>query len=178
MSALDILEFIFSGWGELFLYLIFIVIVIIIAIVEFSVKTTKKVVVKAKDVVKAIRPHKALIEIANNPDNDELSNTWVHGDSIEWIDTQCKDNKKLYDVNGNILVIGTPNSKIHTMATYDTNGNIIENSSVKVEAVAKKVIFMDPDDKKDEEGKLEKLYEEGYISKSRYNSLIEYLKNK
>ena len=57
-------------------------------------------------------------------------------------------------------MIGTPSPKIHTMATYDTSGNIIDNSSFKVKAVVKKVIFMDPEDKKDEEGKLEKLYEE------------------
>ena len=38
---------------------------------------------------------------------------------IEWIDKGCKNNKKLYDVNGNIIVIGTPVPKIHTMCTYD-----------------------------------------------------------
>ena len=184
MSALDILEFIFSGWGELFLFLIFIVIVIIIAIVEFFVKTTKKVVVKAKDVVNAIRPHKALIEIANNPDNNELTyvpsyslkasntNIQVHDASMEWIDIECKNNKKLYDTKGNIIVIGNPSAKIHTMATYDINGNILADSSVKVRTEAKKVIFLDPGDKKDEKGKLKKLYEEGYISKSRYNVLM------
>ncbi|SVD03029.1 uncharacterized protein METZ01_LOCUS355883 [marine metagenome] len=175
---------------ELLIFLLFIVVIIIIAIVEFFVKTTKKVVVKAKDVVKSIRPHKALINIANDPNNNELTYTTPHiskasntniqvpDDTIEWIDTQCKDNKKLYDTKGNIIVIGTPSPKIHTMATYDTSGNIIDNSSFKVKAVVKKVIFMDPEDKKDEEGKLEKLYEEGYISKSRYNSLIRDLKNK
>ena len=58
------------------------------------------------------------------------------------------------------------------MATYDINGNILEDSSVKVRTEAKKVIFMDPNDKKDEKGKLKKLYVEGYISKSKYNSLM------
>ena len=170
---------------ELLIFLLFIVVMIIIAIVEFFVKTTKKVVVKAKDVVKSIRPHKALINIANDPNNNELTyttphiskasntNTQVPDDSIEWIDTQCKDNKKLYDTKGNIIVIGTPSPKIHTMATYDTSGNLIDNSPVKVKKETKTVIFMDPEDKKDEEGKLKKLYEEGYISKSRYYTLME-----
>ena len=35
---------------------------------------------------------------------------------------------------------------------------------------------MDPDDLKDETGKLKKLYEEGYISKTRYKSLMRDLK--
>ena len=52
------------------------------------------------------------------------------------------------------------------------NGNLIEDSPLKVKKVTKKVIFMDVEDKKDEKGKLKKLYEEGYISKSRYNSLM------
>ena len=51
---------------ELLIFLLFIVVIIIISIVEFFVKTTKKVVVKAKDVVKSIRPHKALIELARS----------------------------------------------------------------------------------------------------------------
>jgi len=109
---------------------------------------------------------------------DTITNRWVHEDSIEWIDMVCKDNKKIYDPNGDIIVIGHPSSKIHTMATYDINGNLIENSSVKVKAVAKKVIFLDPEDKKDEKGKLKKLYEEGYISKARYNSLMAGLNKK
>ena len=96
----------------------------------------------------------------------------VHEDSIEWMDISCNNNRKLYDVNGNIIVIGTPGPKIHTMVTYDLNGNIIEDSSVKTKKVVKKVIFMDPDDKKDEKGKLKKLYEEGYLSKSRYKQLM------
>ena len=103
---------------------------------------------------------------------DPITNRWVHEDSIEWIDIACKDNKKIYDSNGDIIVIGHPSSKIHTMATYDINGTLIEDSSVEVKKVARKVIFMDPEDKKDEKGKLKKLYEEGYISKSRYNVLI------
>ena len=103
---------------------------------------------------------------------DPITNRWVHEDSIEWIDIACKDNKKIYDPNGDIIVIGHPSSKIHTMATYDINGTLIEDSSVKVKKVARKVIFMDPEDKKDEKGKLKKLYEEGYISKSKYNSLM------
>ena len=37
---------------------------------------------------------------------------------------------------------------------------------------------MDPEDKKDEEGKLKKLYQEGYISKSTYNSMLKELENK
>ena len=59
------------------------------------------------------------------------------------------------------------------MATYDINGNILADSSVKVRTEAKKVIFLDPGDKKDEKGKLKKLYEEGYISKARYYTLME-----
>ena len=97
---------------------------------------------------------------------------WIDIKKTEWIDVNCKNNKKLYDVNGNVIVIGKPSPKIHTMATYDMNGNLIEDSPVKVKKVTKKVIFMDVEDKKDEKGKLKKLYEEGYISKSRYNSLM------
>jgi hypothetical protein len=107
-----------------------------------------------------------------NSPKDSNTNIKVHDASIEWIDIECKNNKKLYDTKGNILVIGNPSSKIHTMATYDINGTLIEDSSVKVKKVAKKVIFMDSNDKKDEKGKLKKLYEEGYISKSKYNSLM------
>ena len=103
---------------------------------------------------------------------DSNTNIQVHDASIEWIDIACKDNKKLYDTKGNIIVIGNPSAKIHTMATYDINGNILADSSVKVRTEAKKVIFLDPGDKKDEKGKLKKLYEEGYISKSRYNVLM------
>ena len=58
------------------------------------------------------------------------------------------------------------------MATYDENGNLLAGSSAKVRNKAKKIIFMDPNDKKDEKGKLKKLYEEGYISKARYKSLM------
>jgi len=103
---------------------------------------------------------------------DPVSNVWTDADSIEWIDINCKDNKKLYDVNGNIIVIGHSSSKIHTMATYDIHGNVAQDASVKVKRVARKVIFMDPDDKKDEKTKLKKLYEEGYLSKKRYNALM------
>ena len=46
----------------------------------------------------------------------------------EWIDVNCKNNKKLYDVNGNVIVIGKPSPKIHTMATYDMSGNLIEDA--------------------------------------------------
>jgi len=106
---------------------------------------------------------------------DPNTNRWVHEDSIEWIDIVCKDNKKIYDPNGDIIVIGHPSSKIHTMATYDVNGNLIEDSSVKVENVGapqqRKVIFLDPDDKENEESKLKKLFREGFISKDRYNSI-------
>jgi len=106
---------------------------------------------------------------------DPITNRWVHEDSIEWIDIACKDNKKIYDPNGDIIVIGHPSSKIHTMATYDINGNLIEDSSVKVENVGapqqRKVIFLDPDDKENEESKLKKLFREGFISKDRYNSI-------
>ena len=98
---------------------------------------------------------------------------WIDIKKTEWIDVNCKNNKKLYDVNGNVIVIGKPSPKIHTMATYDMDGNLIEDSPLKVKKVTKKVIFMDVDDKKDEKGKLKKLYEEGYISKSRYNSLMQ-----
>ena len=97
---------------------------------------------------------------------------WIDIKKTEWIDVNCKNNKKLYDVNGNIIVIGKPSPKIHTMATYDMNGNLIEDSPVKVKKVTKKVIFMDVRDKKDERGKLKKLYQDGYLSKSRYNSLM------
>ena len=58
------------------------------------------------------------------------------------------------------------------MATYDMNGNLIDDSPLKVKKVTKKVIFMDVRDKKDERGKLKKLYQDGYLSKSRYNSLM------
>ena len=97
---------------------------------------------------------------------------WIDIKKTEWIDVNCKNNKKLYDVNGNVIVIGKPSPKIHTMATYDMNGNLIEDSPVKVKKLAKKVIFMDARDKKDERGKLKKLYRDGYLSKSRYNSLM------
>ena len=97
---------------------------------------------------------------------------WIDIKKTEWIDVNCKNNKKLYDLNGNVIVIGKPSPKIHTMATYDMNGNLIEDSPLKVKKVTKKVIFMDVEDKKDEKGKLKKLYEDGYISKSRYNSLM------
>jgi len=97
---------------------------------------------------------------------------WIDINETEWIDVNCKNNKKLYDVNGNVIVIGKPSPKIHTMATYDMNGNLIEDSPLKVKKVTKKVIFMDVEDKKDERGKLKKLYQDGYLSKSRYNSLM------
>ena len=97
---------------------------------------------------------------------------WIDIKKTEWIDVNCKNNKKLYDVNGNVIVIGKPSPKIHTMATYDMNGNLIEDTPVKVKKVTKKVIFMDVEDKKDEREKLKKLYRDGYLSKSRYNSLM------
>ena len=97
---------------------------------------------------------------------------WIDIKKTDWIDVNCENNKKLYDVNGNIIVIGKPSPKIHTMATYDINGNLIEDSPVKVKKASKKVIFMDVRDKKDERGKLKKLYRDGYLSKSRYNSLM------
>lgn len=97
---------------------------------------------------------------------------WLDIKKMGWIDANCKNNKKLYDVNGNVIVIGTPSPKIQLMATYDVNGNLVAGSYAKVRNKAKKIIFMDPDDKKDEKGKLKKLYEEGYLSKARYNSLM------
>ena len=97
---------------------------------------------------------------------------WIDIKKTEWIDVNCKNNKKLYDVNGNVIVIGKPSPKIHTMATYDMNGNLIEDSPLKVKKVTKTVIFMDVEDKKDERGKLKKLYQDGYLSKSKYNSLM------
>ena len=97
---------------------------------------------------------------------------WIDIKKTEWIDVNCENNKKLYDINGNMIVIGQPSPKIHTMATYDINGNLIEDSPVKVKKASKKVIFMDVRDKKDERGKLKKLYRDGYLSKSRYNSLM------
>ena len=161
----------------------------IVGVVDYSGvavhKTAETAHEKTKNFVKSLRPHKALIAIADDLNNSELSyvpsysskdsntNIQVHDASIEWIDIECKNNKKLYDTKGNIIVIGNPSSKIHTMATYDINGNILTDSSVKVRAEAKKVIFMDPNDKKDEKLKLKKLYQEGYISKSRYYTLME-----
>ena len=77
---------------------------------------------------------------------------WLDIKKMGWVDANCKNNKKLYDVNGNVIVIGTPSPKIHLMATYDVNGNLLAGSSAKVRNKAKKIIFMDPDDKKDEKG--------------------------
>ena len=101
-----------------------------------------------------------------------------HADSIEWIDKKSKNNIKLYDTEGNIIVIGTPTAKIDTQKTYDIEGNVIDEASVTVgvkPAVAnkRKVIFMDSDSKTkaDEIKKLKRLYEEGYLTKERYNSL-------
>jgi hypothetical protein len=108
-------------------------------------------------------------ELADGKLKNEIE--WIDIKKMEWIDVNCKNNKKLYDVNGNIIVIGKPGPKIHTMATYDMNGNMIEDSPVKVKKVTKTIIFMDPDDKKDEKGKLKKLYQEGF-SKKRYNALM------
>ena len=125
--------------------------------IEFVGKTTKKIIREAN---------------SRKFQEKEYDVEWIDIKKTEWIDVNCKNNKKLYDVNGNIIVIGKPSPKIHTMATYDMNGNLIEDSPLKVKKVTKKVIFMDVDDKKDEKGKLKKLYEEGYISKSRYNSLM------
>ena len=114
------------------------------------------------------------IESANSRKFQEKESDveWIDIKKTEWIDDNCKNNKKLYDVNGHLIVIGKPSPKIHTMATYDMNGNLIEDSSVKVKKVTKTVIFMDVEDKKDERGKLKKLYQDGYLSKSRYNSLM------
>ncbi len=149
---------------ETILFLIVFLSFTVYAILKWFVQTTEK--------VQILRPHKALIAIANNPDNNELTTISNNDNSIEWIDIECKNNKKLYDTKGNVIVIGTPSPKIHTMATYDINGNILTDSSVKVRHEAKKVIFMDPNDKKDEKGKLKKLYQEGYLSKERYNSMM------
>ncbi|HIF36970.1 MAG TPA: hypothetical protein EYQ70_00895 [Marine Group III euryarchaeote] len=165
---------------ETILFLIVFLSFTVYAILKWFVQTTEKVMVKTKDelvekskiIIQILRPHKALIAIANNPDNNELTTISNNDNSIEWIDIECKNNKKLYDTKGNVIVIGTPSPKIHAMATYDINGNIIEDSSVKVRHDVKKVIFMDPEDKKDEKGKLKKLYEGGYISRARYNSLM------
>ena len=112
------------------------------------------------------------IERANSRKFQKYDVEWIDIKKTEWIDVNCKNNKKLYDVNGNVIVIGKPSPKIHTMATYDINGNLIEDSPVKVKKAVKKVIFMDVRDKKDERGKLKKLYRDGYLSKSRYNSLM------
>ena len=125
--------------------------------IEFVGKTTKKIIREAN---------------SRKFQEKEYDVEWIDIKKTEWIDVNCKNNKKLYDVNGNIIVIGKPSPKIHTMATYDMNGNLIEDSPIKVKKVTKKVIFMDVEDKKDEKGKLKKLYEEGYISKSKYNSLM------
>ena len=130
--------------------------------IEFVGKTTGKIIREAN---------------SRKFQEKEYDVEWIDIKKTEWIDVNCKNNKKLYDVNGNIIVIGKPSPKIHTMATYDMNGNLIEDSPVKVKKVTKKVIFMDVRDKKDERGKLKKLYRDGYISKSRYNSLMKDLKN-
>ena len=125
--------------------------------IEFVGKTTKKIIREAN---------------SRKFQENEYDVEWIDIKKTEWIDVNCKNNKKLYDVNGNIIVIGKPSPKIHTMATYDMNGNLIEDSPVKVKKVTKKVIFMDVEDKKDEREKLKKLYRDGYLSKSRYNSLM------
>ena len=103
---------------------------------------------------------------------------WLEADPTEWIDKKSKNNIKLYDTEGNIIVIGTPTAKIDTQKTYDIEGNVIDEASVTVgvkPAVAnkRKVIFMDSDSKTkaDEIKKLKRLYEEGYLTKERYNSL-------
>jgi Zn-finger nucleic acid-binding protein len=110
-------------------------------------------------------------------------NEWLEADPIEWIDKKSKDNIKLYDTEGNIIVIGIPTAKIDTQKTYDIEGNVIAEASVTVgvkPAVAnkRKVIFMDSDSKTkaDEIKKLKRLYEEGYLTKERYNSLKKDLK--
>ena len=125
--------------------------------IEFVGKTTEKIITEVN---------------SRKFQEKEYDVEWIDIKKTEWIDVNCKNNKKLYDVNGNIIVIGKPSPKIHTMATYDMNGNLIEDSPVKVKKLAKKVIFMDVRDKKDERGKLKKLYRDGYLSKSRYNSLM------
>ena len=125
--------------------------------IEFVGKTTGKIIREAN---------------SRKFQENEYDVEWIDIKTTEWIDVNCKNNKKLYDVNGNIIVIGKPSPKIHTMATYDMNGNLIEDSPLKVKKVTKKVIFMDVRDKKDERGKLKKLYQDGYLSKSRYNSLM------
>ena len=125
--------------------------------IEFVGKTTEKIITEVN---------------SRKFQEKEYDVEWIDIKKTEWIDVNCKNNKKLYDVNGNIIVIGKPSPKIHTMATYDMNGNLIEDSPLKVKKVTKKVIFMDVEDKKDEREKLKKLYRDGYISKSRYNSLM------
>ena len=119
-----------------------------------------------------------------NPEVSEIKargvlDEWLEADPIEWIDKKSKNNIKLYDTEGNIIVIGTPTAKIDTQKTYDIEGNVIDEASVTVgvkPAVAnkRKVIFMDSDSKgkKDEIQKLQRLYKEGYMSKERYNRLV------
>ena len=134
--------------------------------IEFVGKTTEEII---REVNSRKFQEKELYDVNGNIIYDM---EWIDIKKTEWIDVNCKNNKKLYDVNGNIIVIGKPSPKIHTMATYDMSGNLIEDSPVKVKKLAKKVIFMDARDKKDERRKLEKLYRDGYLSKSRYNSLM------
>ena len=129
--------------------------------IKFAAETTGKV---TRNITREVNSRKF--------QEKEYDVEWLDIKKTEWIDVNCKNNKKLYDVNGNIIVIGKPSPKIHTMATYDMNGNLIEDSPIKVKKVTKKVIFMDVEDKKDERGKLKKLYRDGYLSKSRYNSLM------
>ena len=137
--------------------------------IKFVGKTTGKIIREATKLNDS-----ELQELYNSRkfQEKEYDVEWIDIKKTEWIDVNCKNNKKLYDVNGNIIVIGKPSPKIHTMATYDMNGNLIDDSPVKVKKVTKKVIFMDVEDKKDERGKLKKLYRDGYLSKSRYNSLM------
>ena len=160
--------------GSFFLLLLIFIVKVVIGF--FYVARTISATVAVIQTVSALGDKDDLHDTLGPEDKfskkDPITNRWVHEDSIEWIDIACKDNKKIYDSNGDIIVIGHPSSKIHTMATYDINGTLIEDSSVEVKKVARKVIFMDPEDKKDEKGKLKKLYEEGYISKARYKSLM------
>ena len=115
--------------------------------IEFVGKTTGKIIREATKLNDS-----QLQELYNSRkfQEKEYDVEWIDIKKTEWIDVNCKNNKKLYDVNGNIIVIGKPSPKIHTMATYDMNGNLIEDSPVKVKKVTKKVIFMDVRDKKDE----------------------------
>ena len=91
-------------------------------LLEMLVTTMKIIHVVGKTVEVAAGVIGFAIERANSRkfQGKKYDVEWIDIKKTEWIDVNCKNNKKLYDVNGNIIVIGKPSPKIHTMATYDT----------------------------------------------------------